>query len=127
MKVLDYLYLGVYRLLLKTGDKDIAEYSALIFLTIGLSLNVVLILKILSFEPLKYFSFSLRIFGALVCVLVGILNYFYFIQKGRYKSLLENGQNCTPKEKKINIIISIMFCIESISSPVVYALLEDAQ
>jgi len=40
MKAYDYLYFGVYRTLLKTIDKDFAEYSAIL---IALYISVVLL------------------------------------------------------------------------------------
>jgi len=43
MKAYDYLYFGVYRTLLKTIDKDFAEYSAMFILSTCLALDMFLI------------------------------------------------------------------------------------
>lgn len=77
MKTIDYLFTGLYRLLLKTGDKDIAEYSALFLITIGLTSNFFLLLRLLSFAPQKFMS--ARVFGFLSFILFAVINYFYFI------------------------------------------------
>jgi len=124
MKALDYIFKGLYSLLLKTGDKDIAEYSALFLVTIGLTSNFFLFLSLLNFAPQKFMS--ARVFGFLILILFAVLNYFYFISKGRYKVLLDETRIQSIEEKKINNIISIIFCVESVAAPVIYSLMEDA-
>src|SRR5437016_1817420 len=123
MKILDYIYTGLYRLLLKTGDKDIAEYSAFFFISIGLTLNFFVLLSLLNFAPQK--CMSARTFGFIVFTLVSVANYFYFISKGRHKTLLEEAASKSAQEKKMNNIISVLFCVESIAAPVISSLIED--
>jgi len=124
MKTIDYLFTGLYRLLLKTGDKDIAEYSALFLITIGLTSNFFLLLRLLSFAPQKFMS--AREFGFLSFILFAVINYFYFISGNRYKILLEEAEIQSIEEKKIIRVISIIFCIESVAAPIIYSLIEDA-
>jgi len=54
MKAIDYLFTWLYRLLLKTGDKDIAEYSALIFLTVGFTIYLSILIAILNLDVNRY-------------------------------------------------------------------------
>lgn len=123
MKVINYIYTGLYRLLLKTGDKDIAEYSAVFLISLGLTLNLFIVLRVLSFDPKEFIS--IRVFGFLVFIFLLAVNYLYFVNKSRHKNLLDNSQKWTAQEKRISSIVSIFFCIESVLAPVLYSLMED--
>jgi len=56
----------------------------------------------------------------------GRINYFYFISRDRYKILLEKTLIQSIEEKKINRLISVIFCIESVAAAIIYSLIEDA-
>lgn len=123
MKVINYIYTGLYRLLLKTGDKEIAEYSALFLVSLGLTLNLFVLLRILNFDPKEFMTN--RVFGFFVFILLLTGSYFYFVHTGRHKKLLENSRKWTTRNTSISVIVSIFFCIESILAPVLYSLIED--
>jgi len=123
MNAISYLYTGLYRMLLKTSDKDIAEYSALFLISGGLSINFIVLLRLISLHPEKFIS--ARVFGGIVFTSVVVVNCFYFISNSHHKNLINNSQEWTTQKKRFNSIVSILFCLESISIPVLYSLIED--
>jgi hypothetical protein len=112
MNVLDYLYIGLYRLLLKTNQKDIAEFSALTFLTVGLSVYLFIMLDHLYLNPTKYFP--VRFVGFATTILIGIANYFRYIRSGRYKNLYEDIIKKSRQQQRVCSIISLAFFVGSL-------------
>lgn len=118
MKVLDYVYLGLYRLLLKTNEKDIVEFSAVIFLTIGLSFYLILLLGFLNFDASKYFP--IRSFGFVIGGIIGVGNYFRYIRSGRHEILFKKYINSPPHVQKLNMVLSVTFVVASLASLIIH-------
>src|SRR5260221_14414984 len=109
MKVLDYLYIGFYRLLLKTNQKDIAEFLALIFLTVSLIIYLSILLAILMPDVKSHMS--VKLFGFIVYALIGVVNYFIFIMNDRYKTIYERHLSLTFGNQQLCSIVSLTFTI----------------
>lgn len=121
LKVYDYLYFGLYRLLLRTTDEDIAEYSAAIFLSMILVLNLFFIMVVFNLHD--QVNLSPRALALLVFIPFVILNYYYFVRSERFK-LLAREYKCFDKGKLKRISgLSILFAIESILLPVTYKII----
>ncbi len=87
MKILDFLYYRLYRALLKTSAKDIAEYIACLWLIGLFAFNIIVITKKLGFMPLEIMS--ARIWSVLFGVPMLVLFYFVFIHTKRYLKIID--------------------------------------
>lgn len=121
LKVYHFVYFGLYRLLLKTGDKGIAEYSAAIFLTLIVVSNVFCV--IVASELNVQGNISNKAFALLIIAPLGIFNYCHFIYSRRYKVLAEEFNEFEHRRKSLISTISIILVIESIILPVAYKLI----
>jgi hypothetical protein len=107
MKALDYLYVGLYRLLMRTNEKDIAEFSALTFLSVGLVIYLTLLTSFLGFDPRKYLS--IRTYGLVFTLFVGLANYFRYLRSGRYKILYDELLKRPIQQQRTCSIVSVAF------------------
>jgi hypothetical protein len=113
MKVIDYLFFGIYNSYYKDGNykNDIPWYTAMMIFGAMFFLNVSLILSLLS--PRKGFPvnkpMALVIGGC--CVL---LSYFLFVWKKRYVSIYETYSKYNDRQKVINKVLSWLYFIGSI-------------
>ncbi|MBS1976578.1 MAG: hypothetical protein JST46_04370 [Bacteroidetes bacterium] len=119
-KALDYLFIGLYRLFLKTNEEDIAEFSALTFLTIGLTIYLIMILGFLGFDPQKYVS--ARTYGLVLGLAVGSTIYFRHLRGDRYKILYNELLNKTTQKQIICSIVSVGFVVSGIACLIIYKL-----
>ena len=121
MKFYDYLYFGFYRLLSKTTtDKDIAEYSALIFFSIGIGLNFMSALRFCGVNPTDFMP--IKVYGLTLYALLLVLNYLYFVRKDYFLILAERYKPTTWREANVLTAVTIFFIIESIALPIVVSL-----
>jgi len=118
MKVLDYLYIGLYRLLLNTNQKDFAEYSAVVFFTVGLSIYLIIFLGFFGFDANKYFP--IKGFAYASVLLIGVGNYLRYMRTGRYKTLNEKYLKSSPQEQRLNNVLSIIFFVGSFASLIIH-------
>jgi len=122
IKVFEYLYLGLYRLLLKTTDNDIAEYSAMFALTGCSTIDI--------FELLLPLRKSFPVYASVkailitIFILIGLINYFYFVHNGKYLKLVEEHKNTDPKKLRTMDRVAIAFCVLSFASPFLYGIIK---
>lgn len=116
MKILDYLYLGLYRVLLKTSDRDIAQYSALILFTLEIIFFVAIVIAIFSFRPSTTWAKSVNYF---ICVFLGGCNYFLFLRRDRYKVIYEKHLKKPKSFQRLSSVISLTFLIGGIPALVI--------
>lgn len=117
MKALDYLYIGLYRLFMKTNEKDIAEFSALTFLTIGLAFYLGQIFYFIGFDPREYIS--VRAYGMVFGLVIGVAIYFTHLRGGRYKILYDELLKKPMQQQRRCSIISVLFVVSSLALMVI--------
>ncbi|HLF33558.1 MAG TPA: hypothetical protein VI583_04945 [Cyclobacteriaceae bacterium] len=122
MIIYEYLFYGFYRLMLNTTYKDVAEYTAGAWLAIGTIINFAGALKILGFEP--HGSLTPKVIAIILVVVLYTFNYYYFISLKKFKMIVERYDKYNLRNRKFNMYITVIFIIESISLPIVFALLE---
>ncbi len=106
MNIYNYLYFGVYRLLLRTSAKDVAEYIAAVWLAVLIGINLTVIIKAIGIDVREYLTlemYSVFLFGGLV-----FLNIMLFIRKKNFKSIIAAYENETKGKRNIRRLIT--FC-----------------
>jgi hypothetical protein len=121
IRALDYLFIGLYRLFLKTSDKDIAEFSAVVFFSIGLISYSAIILNLLIPDIAKYFP--IKSFSYAFTAIVMITNYFIYMKSGRYKRIYEKRLNETKTAQMVSLIVSAGFVVGGLLSVIIYKIL----
>jgi len=122
-KVFEYLYLGLYRMLLKTKtDNDIAEYSSVLFLSGCYSLDIFMLS--LPLRHVVYPHVSVKVIGITLYVSIGLINYFYFVRSGRYLKLVEEHKNTAPEKLLTMDRVAIGFCAISFASPFLFGIVK---
>jgi hypothetical protein len=60
---------------------------------------------------------TVRTISIVTGLIIGIINYFYFVRSGRYLRLIEASKNCSPQCLQNKSRLAILFCILSFGSP----------
>src|SRR5688572_13323225 len=110
--MMDYLYYSIYRWLSKTSENDIAEYTTIIIIAVGISSNAVVIIGMLFSRESVFFSNKIYMIALLILLAFSL--YVRFVRNERYKMLEEkfhNNINDT-QIKKMNTV-ALLFIIES--------------
>lgn len=109
MKILDFLYYRLYKLLLKTTVAYIAEHFAYMSLSLLLSTNLVVIVKNLGINLLEIAS--ARFWGTSVSFGMMIFFYFLFVRSKRYLKLAERYANETKSQRISGNLILLGYVI----------------
>jgi len=119
MKAYDYLYFGIYNTLLKTIDRDFAEYSAMFVLSVCIALDIFLVS--LPFRDSLYPHVSTKSILLVLYISVALLNYFYFVRSKKYLELAEAYKNV--EKLKTMGTVAIIFCVFHVVAPILLAIL----
>jgi hypothetical protein len=123
IKVFEYLYFGLYRMLLKTKtDNDIAEYSTVLFLSGCYSLDIFMLS--LPLRHAVYPHVSVKVIGITLYISIGLINYFYFVQSGRYLKLVEEHKSTSPEKLRTMHRVTLAFCLLSFASPFLFGIIK---
>jgi hypothetical protein len=113
MKILDYLYFGIYRFLQKTNAKEVVEYVSFLWLGGLISINIIVIVRIMDQNKMLIDIIPPRIFGSVICIFTFILFYFIFIRNQRYIQIVERYANDSEHQKVIQGLVVIFYFIIS--------------
>lgn len=109
MKLYNYIYFGIYRLLLKTSAKDVAEYIAAVWLAVLIGINFTVIIKIMGVRVKEFLSlttYSSILFGGLIT-----LNVLLFLRKKKYRGIVDAYNIETKSKRTIRHVITIGYII----------------
>lgn len=112
MKVLDFLYYRLYKLLLKTTEADIAHHSAYMFMTMFLSINFIVVVINLGINLLEIAP--ARIWSLIICGIMMIFFYFLFVRSKRYLRLEAYYANESKKERVRGNLILLAYVVGTI-------------
>ncbi len=116
MKILRYSFYRFYQLMNSAGNSDVAEYFAIIVMSVLIGLNTFTIFSIVYFvtgvsvdisQAPKLLSFLL---------FLGLLIFFYvsFVRKDRHIEIIKEYEHETSKNKIIGTVIAISYILMSI-------------
>ena len=114
MKLYQYIYYGIYRLLLRTSLGDVAEYLAAVWLAVLAGLNLIVMLSFTGIDLRAVASVETRssmLFGELL-----ILNYVLFIRKRNYETIIASNADETCRQKKIRRLVSLSYIVLSLAA-----------
>jgi hypothetical protein len=121
IKAYNYLYFSIYKILLKTIDKDFAEYTALFVLSTCVALDVFLIS--LPFRHSLYPHVSTKSILIVLYISIALLNYYHFVRSKKYLELAEVYKNASPKKIKTMGTVAIIFCVFHVVGPILLGIL----
>lgn len=107
MKFLEYLFFKYYYFQVKVGDKDIAEYSALLFICFIIELIYGNILAFYFFfiPSSKHHSLPSVYWLVILFVLCFIILYFLLIHKHKYEKILEKNEERWKGKKNLGAVL----------------------
>ena len=109
MNVYKYMYFGLYKLLLKTSAKDVAETIAAVWLAVLIGMNFIFFVKYFGFEVREYLD--LRTYFSLVYGVSLLINLYLFIWKKKYRIIIEYYIVETKNKKNIRRIFTVSYII----------------
>ncbi len=118
IKIYRYLYYRLYSWNLKKwGEKDIPQWNALFGVSFMMFLNLGLLGLLLQLLGVNIFLRSERPNTVLVSIMIilFVLNYFRFIHKSNYSSILKALKNEAPEKRRVNTILIWLYVILSFS------------
>ena len=117
MKIYEYFYYILYKLVQKTSHNDIAEYTTSFLLSIMIGSNIIMILKLMSVFSAGVDVRTSKIIGAIIGVPIIILNLIYFIRKERYKKIVERYAGKSERDLLPGKVIALSIIAESLFLP----------
>ena len=114
MRTLEFIYYRLYRTLLKTTAKDVAEYVACIWFAVLLGVNIIVIIGNLGINPLK--QMYPKVYGLLILLPLFILFYFLFLRGKRYLQRVERYKDETKKQHMKGKLILIAYVVASFAA-----------
>jgi hypothetical protein len=118
MNIYNYLYFGIYRLLLKTSARDVAEYIAAVWLAVLVGINFTVVIKAIGIDVREYLTltmYSTLLFGGLV-----FLNILLFLRKKNFKSIIETYKDETRGKRNIRRLITLCYIILTFVTLIVF-------
>jgi hypothetical protein len=109
MKILDFIYYRVYKILQKTNANDIAEYVACIWLAALFAINIIFLINLFGFHPLK--NMNSRVYSSLIIIPIFLFFYFYFIRKKRYLEISKDYSNESREKMLLGNVIFFIYLI----------------
>lgn len=108
MRLYKYLYYRLYSWNLKTwGESDLPQWNALFGVSFMMFLNLGLVGLLLQFFGVNVFLRSelpkKELITLMLCLF--IVNYFLFIHKGTFKSIVKELKKEPPPKRRINTIL----------------------
>ena len=107
MKFLEYLFFKYYYFQVKVGDGDIAEYSAILFISMIIEFIYADILGAYFFFVPSSKNYSMPGVNAIVAIffLSSVLLYFLLVHKRKYVRILEENEERWKGKKNIGAIL----------------------
>lgn len=117
MRVLRYSFYRFYQLLISAGNADVAEYFAIMLMSVLFGLNIFTVFSIIYFVTGVSVDISLapKLFGVLLFFGILIFSYLSFVWKDKYIEIIKDYEHETSKKKIIGTIITISYIIVSIA------------
>jgi hypothetical protein len=118
MNIYNYLYFGIYRLLLKTSAKDVAEYIAAVWLAVLVGINFTVIIEAMGVDVREYLSlttYSSILFGGLI-----FLNIMLFLRKKKYKGIVVAHSVETKSKRNIRRLITIGYIVLTFAALIIF-------
>lgn len=116
MKIYRYLYYRLYSWNLKTwGEKDIPQWNALFGVSFMMFLNLGLLGLLLQLLGVNIFLRDELPKKELVIIMISlfVLNYFLFVHKGNYRSIVKELKKEPPEKRRANTILIWLYVILS--------------
>lgn len=116
MKIYRYLYYRLYSWNLKTwGEKDIPLWNALFGVSFMMFLNLGLLGLLLQLLGVNIFLRNELPKKELVIIMISlfVLNYFLFVHKGNYRSIVKELKKEPPEKRRANTILIWLYVILS--------------
>jgi hypothetical protein len=114
MRLYNYLYYGIYKLLRKTTHEDIADSSASTFFSLFIYIYIESFFGLIDFDPRYYSNISIRAYSLIIGIPIMVFNYLYFEKRKLYIKLEEEYKDVSKKEIRKRNIITISFMVLSI-------------
>lgn len=118
MNIYNYLYFGIYRLLLKTSAKNVAEYIAAVWLAVLIGINFTVIIKAIGVDVREYLSltiYSSILFGGLI-----FLNIILFLRKKKYKDVIDIYSVESKSKRNVRRLITISYIILTFATLIIF-------
>lgn len=116
MNIYRYLYYRLYSWNLKTwGEKDIPQWNALFGVSFMMFLNLGLLGLLLQLLGVNIFLRDELPKKELVIIMISlfVLNYFLFVHKGNYRSIVKELKKEPPEKRRANTILIWLYVILS--------------
>ncbi len=126
IKLYKYLYYRLYSWNLKTwGESDMPQWNALLGVSFMMFLNLSLLGILIQFLGLNIFSKNDLPKKEIIILMLGlfVLNYFLFIQKAKYLTLIKELKKETPKKRRMNTVLLWLYIILSFALVLFVAIL----
>lgn len=116
MKLYRYLYYRLYSWNLKTwGEKDLPQWNALLGVSFMMFLNLGLLGLLLQLLGVNIFLRDELPKKEIVIIMLSlfVVNYFLFIHKGNYRSIVKELKKETPEKRRTNTMLIWLYVILS--------------
>lgn len=116
MKIYRYLYYRLYSWNLKTwGEKDLPQWNALFGVSFMMFLNLGLLGFLLQLLGVNIFLRDELPKKELIIIMLSlfVVNYFLFIHRGNYRSIVKELKKEPPEKRRINTILIWLYVILS--------------
>lgn len=115
MNLFDYLYYKLYRATSLGSLRDIAAFASAGYFSLLIFLNIVVVGALLrKVELLPFFFKGKSQVAIFLCLFIG-LNYFLFVQSGRYKQILKRYEQETESSRKKGNLIVWLYVLVSVA------------
>lgn len=104
-----YLYYRLYRFAKRVGTVD-ATWTAMLLITVFVGFNVFTIL-LLFFNKNELFFLPPKIIGGSLAIIIGIINYFIFIQKDKCMEMIQRFENESELQRIISAVLTIIYIV----------------
>jgi hypothetical protein len=113
--IFNTIFFGLYKFYLGTYNfKDIAESSAVTALSLLLSINATVLLKVIGLVDILGSDFFVGILIAVFGVL-NYVNYLFFVKSNLYKELANKYENEEPQSRNLRRVVLIIYIILTIA------------
>ncbi len=112
--MLDFLYYRLYRALLKTSARDVAEYAACFWLVSLLAINIIVIIDKMGLKPLEILP--ARVWSASFEVPMFILFYFIFVHSKRYLKIIDRYLKESEQQRRRGNLVLILYIMTTFAA-----------
>ncbi len=111
MKLYNIIFFQLYKSLLKSGERDIPVFVAIVLINLLISFNLLTLLSIIRF----FLQDSILLFTKLEILLVYFIllsqNLLYFLRKKKYKSIIKNLNQVDENIKRKRVLYFWIYAI----------------